>query len=80
MVIVQINQTYKMGSTGKIMADLNDVITKHGHKGYMVAGYALDYNADSLYCLNVGNNAFVIRKNLLRDLSEEESFAKINSS
>ena len=65
MVIVQINQTYKMGSTGKIMADLNDVITKHGHKGYMVAGYALDDKTDSLYCLNVGNNAFAIRKNLL---------------
>ncbi len=65
MVIVQINQTYKIGSTGKIMADLNDIITKHAHKGYMVAGYALNDNTDSLYSLNVGNHAFAVRKNLL---------------
>lgn len=65
MVIVQINQTYKIGSTGKIMADLNDVITKHGHEGYMVAGYALDDKVDSLYSLNEGNYAFAIRKNIL---------------
>lgn len=65
MVIVQINQTYRIGSTGKIMADLNDVITKHGHKGYMVAGYALDDKSDSLYCLNERNYALAIRKNIL---------------
>lgn len=65
MVVVQINQTNKIGSTGKIMADLNDVITKHGHEGYMVAGYTLDDKVDSLYSLNEGNYAFAIRKNIL---------------
>ena len=65
MVIVQINQTFKIGSTGKIMADLNEVIQKNGHNGYMVSGYAIDNNVESLYCFNNGNTSFSIRKNLL---------------
>lgn len=39
MKVLQINASYKIGSTGKIMADLNSVINAAGHSGYMLAGY-----------------------------------------
>lgn len=62
MVIVQINQTYKIGSTGKIMYDLNQVIQTSGHESYMVAGYSNDTSPQNLYCANKKAAFFPIRK------------------
>lgn len=62
MVIVQINQTYKIGSTGKIMYDLNQVIQSSGHESFMVAGYSNDHSPQNLYCANKNSAFFPIRK------------------
>ena len=49
MNIVQINATYNVGSTGKIMSDLNDVVCRTGSNGFMVSGYYHKSNIDNLY-------------------------------
>lgn len=40
MRIVQINTTYNLGSTGKIMKDIGDIITESGHESYMLCAYS----------------------------------------
>lgn len=65
MNIVQINLTYGIGSTGKIMKDLNDVIKKNGHSSFMVAGYSIDNSIDNLYSFNKGNALNAMRKDIL---------------
>lgn len=66
MKILQINLTYKMGSTGKIMADLNDVLKQYGHEGYMLCGYANGGEGISnLYCFHNAHNDFYVRRDLL---------------
>jgi len=64
MVIVQINLTYKIGSTGRIMADLNDVITLAGHQSYMVAGYSNECEVPNLYCMEPGHALTQMRKDI----------------
>lgn len=51
MRILQINQTYKLGSTGKIMCDMNDAIYTHGHEGYMLCAYSNECK-DNLYVMD----------------------------
>ncbi|MCR5629809.1 glycosyltransferase [Eubacterium sp.] len=65
MKIVQINQTANLGSTGKIMFELNDTIKSHGHEGYMVSAYSNGITSSSdLFCIN-SNPFWAIRKDLL---------------
>ncbi len=52
MNIIQINQTYNLGSTGKIMCEINELINNTGNNGYMVAGYSNDHDVDGLLCAN----------------------------
>lgn len=42
MKIMQINATYNIGSTGKIMKDLNTIIEKSGYSGFMLCAYSND--------------------------------------
>lgn len=66
MNIIQINLTYGIGSTGKIMKDLNDIIEKTGNCGFMVAGYSIENKSDSnLFCLNRGDYLNKMRKDIL---------------
>lgn len=65
MNIVQINQTADFGSTGKIMHELNDIINSSGHKGFMVSGYANNYNEANLKCANLGSPLYSSRKDQL---------------
>lgn len=65
MRIVQINATTKIGSTGKIMYEINDVLQRNGHKGYMVSAYTIDQNIDNQYCMNKSNYIRNVKKNIL---------------
>lgn len=65
MNIVQLNLTYGIGSTGKIMRDLADVIETNEHNCYMVAGYSNEKNNSKLFCFNKGNALNAIRKDIL---------------
>lgn len=65
MKILQINATYKIGSTGKIMSDLNDVIAESGYESFMLSGYTINAESHNLYCMSPENYNYVIRKNLL---------------
>lgn len=65
MNIVQLNATYKVGSTGKIMSDLNDVISSTGNNGFMVSGYYHKGSIDNLHCTSHKNIFWEIRKNIL---------------
>ena len=65
MNIVQLNATCKVGSTGKIMSDLNDVICGAGNNGFMVSGYYYECDNKNLYCASHNNPFWEIRKNLL---------------
>lgn len=42
MRILQINQNYNQGSTGRIMREINDMIVSCGHEGYMLCAYSLE--------------------------------------
>ncbi len=64
MRIVQINGSYKMGSTGKIMSDLNDVILANGHEGYMVCAYSSVKDLPNLYVMEKLNHELAVRKNI----------------
>lgn len=64
MRIVQINAVYKIGSTGKIMSDLNDVIVASGHEGYMVCAYAPVKDIPNLYVTEHVNHELAVRKNI----------------
>lgn len=64
MRIVQINAAYKIGSTGKIMSDLNDVIVANGHEGYMVCAYSAVKDIPNLYVTEHVNYELAVRKNI----------------
>lgn len=65
MKILQINQTHKLGSTGKIMADINDVIQKNGHESYMLCAYSLEQR-ENLYVMDKGRFPLSSKRNILR--------------
>lgn len=66
MKILQINITYKMGSTGKIMSDLNDVIEADGNEGYMLCGYSEKTDdLPNLYSIHTDFIGLMVRKELL---------------
>ena len=50
MKIVQINSTYNIGSTGKIMKDLNDVIVASGNESFMLCAYSKE-SCQNLYVM-----------------------------
>lgn len=64
MNIVQINATTNIGSTGKIMFELDDVIRNYGHNGFMVSAYTNDYTIKNQYCTNSGNYELLQKKNI----------------
>lgn len=65
MRIVQINGTMKIGSTGKIMYELNDVLEKNGHEGYMVSAYSTDTKLGNQYCTNSSHYDVPLKSNIL---------------
>lgn len=65
MRILQINQNYNFGSTGKIMREINDTICGLGHEGFMMCAYA--YGIDkNLFVLEKFPFSFAAKKNQLR--------------
>lgn len=42
MRILQINQNYNQGSTGRIMREINDTIVSRGNEGYMLCAYTIE--------------------------------------
>lgn len=67
MNIVQINITYNIGSTGRIMKDLDEVIDKSGNCGYMVSGYSSSApdTMSKLFSLNSSSSYTPAKINLL---------------
>lgn len=65
MNILQMNITYGIGSTGKIMSDLCGVINANNSQGYMVSGYSYKKHVPNLYCMSKFNQDIAIRKDLL---------------
>lgn len=65
MKVLQINATYNMGSTGKIMKEINDTLLDNGVESYMACAYTNDYNVPNLYCTNKGNYLVPLKKNIL---------------
>lgn len=65
MKILQINATYRIGSTGKIISDLNDILTQNGHEGYMLCAYALE-TKDNLYIMDNMRYPFNAKLNILK--------------
>lgn len=64
MRILQINQTYNIGSTGKIMNDINNVVSNSGNESYMLCAYS-NNKVDNLFVSNPGNYWLKIRQNIL---------------
>ena len=67
MNIVQINASYNIGSTGRIMKDLDAVIDTNGNHGYMVSAYGAS-NSDissKLYSINNSSSNTPVKINLL---------------
>lgn len=64
MKIVQINATNNIGSTGKIMSDLDKVICSSGNQGYKVCAYTTEYGESNLFCTNEGDYLFPLKKNI----------------
>jgi len=51
MKILQINQNYQFGSTGRIMKEINDTIIANGHEGYMLCAFSYQ-EAPNLYVMS----------------------------
>lgn len=64
MKILQINQNFNFGSTGKIMKEINDVSETNGNVGYMLAAYAMGASPN-LYRTEFLTNKIASRKNIL---------------
>lgn len=64
MRILQINQNYNFGSTGKIMKEINDTICAQGHEGYMLCAYA-NGNDQHLFVMEKLPTGIAVRKNIL---------------
>lgn len=65
MKIIQINITNNIGSTGKIMNDLDNVINEYGYQGYKICAYSTVYQEKNLYCTNKGKYIYPLRKDIL---------------
>lgn len=50
MKILQINQNYNQGSTGRIMREINDTIVSCGHESFMLCAYTLE-SVPNLYVM-----------------------------
>ena len=64
MRVLQINQNYNFGSTGRIMKEINDSIVNSGNEGYMLAAYA-NGNDEHLYVMEALPIDWAVRKNLV---------------
>lgn len=64
MRILQVNQNYNFGSTGKIMKDINDLIVECGGESFMLTAYA-NGNADNMFVTERLPLYWAIRKNIL---------------
>lgn len=65
MRILQINLTYKSGSTGRIMEDINQTIIQFGNESYMLYAYSTFETPANGFKLYEGKMRFVVRKHLL---------------
>lgn len=66
MRILQLNLTYKSGSTGKIMADLDTVISENGYDSYMLCGYSTIKKANLFVVPDIFKQPYANLKNILR--------------
>ena len=66
MRILQINITYKLGSTGKIMADLDDVIRANGHEGFMLCGITKTKKNNLFVVPDIFEQPYANLKNIIR--------------
>lgn len=64
MRVLQINQNYNFGSTGKIMKEINDVSESFGNNGYMLSAYRYG-SSPHLYTTEFIPPKFASRKNIL---------------
>ena len=51
MKILQLNATNMIGSTGKIVYELNNVINENDNTGFIVSAYSLNPTLNNSYCL-----------------------------
>lgn len=67
MRILQINQNYNFGSTGRIMKDISDIITKYGNESYMLCAYSPESSesSENLYITEKMQMKKAILKNIL---------------
>lgn len=63
MKILQINATYNIGSTGRIVFDLKSELEKQGHSAFCAYGYGQTTD-DKSYKIIKGNGNFTVKKNL----------------
>lgn len=63
MRIVQINLTYNIGSTGHIVADLDDVIRRNGDESIIVCGYT-NQKKDNVYSMQTLPTFLDLRKDI----------------
>lgn len=66
MRILQINQNYNQGSTGRIMREINDTIISSGHEGYMLCAYTLERSPNLYVMERVLPRKWAGRKNELK--------------
>ena len=64
MKVLQINQNFNLGSTGKIMKEINETIENQGHEGFMLCAYA-NGNHPNLKILEHLPPTIASRKNIL---------------
>lgn len=64
MVILQINGTANIGSTGKIMRDLDGVIRENGNDSYMLCAYQGNFFPDNLYSMNPQRDNWALKCNI----------------
>lgn len=65
MKVLQVNATFGIGSTGKIMSDLSKVITDKGFESYMLCAYS-NVKQDNLYVMSKLPYPWNARLNILR--------------
>lgn len=64
MNVIQINATAGIGSTGKIMIDLDGIINSDNN-GFMICAYQNNNLSNNLFSFNNKNSNYVLRKNIL---------------
>lgn len=67
MKVLQINQNHNIGSTGRIMKEINDMAISKGYASYMLCAYSTqaDHN-EHLYVTEQLPQVLAIRKNILK--------------